>query len=804
MEYSLNFLKYLAEAESKDAGKVGGSVRKEQSMSTATTEKSRDAARKRAERASKPKKGQLPKSELLKQILPVKTGRGSVELIYKDSYNANYHQIIDPNSETTLEKAQALTKEENFVQTQASQNLFGRLEKEAGGKQKKKSEQASSGTQAQQSPEDMGPTLVKPKFTKPKNMGLDDLIASFGTTDPVQMGSLPFDLRQEYFLRNREGMSDKDFDSLSYETIAQQFSIFDVNLSFNEQLTNAIVTLARLKAGAGDQELAFLANIKNGAYTKFGKEAFEQAKKMLSFFGDACIQLMVTASEAGLGAGTPEGNVEFACDKNRFTVNAQGEISISSNDMSQHGKHAKKTIQRSLVQTIQDPTLQQKDPIFAQTLGQIGQIVANAPMGLVSDEYFESISKDPAMAMFMQAEPVISSSGQNMGPMMMPSGEMNPAISYKTFEKIMKKTLERFVILQRGPKGAFTRALMQNTVANKLRGDGSVAPESAPTHLVTAEGLFPLSNEYFAAVAASSDISIKSNEKQFGLQQSKVNKFKVMVEQTQVPQQPMQPMQGMQQPMVDPYAQMREMLSQNLIPVNGTPIDLFTNFMLQNFVIDINYSLLPGMKPKEIHGVEYNKVKIHGKNLKIPVQRDQELVAASFAESYVVANNLLLESLENDDVLRTLYETNLISFDDAEKIVMVRYEGVENNKHVLIPVLNKMSDIITETPHIVMNCAENLQEAKKKRKRNYKREYKLFHGKPSQIKKRAQRVKARRKMEKKGLVRKGDGKDVDHKRPLRNGGTSSDSNLRIRSRSANRSDNGKYKGQPADKPRTDK
>jgi hypothetical protein len=143
---------------------------------------------------------------------------------------------------------------------------------------------------------------------------------------------------------------------------------------------------------------------------------------------------------------------------------------------------------------------------------------------------------------------------------------------------------------------------------------------------VTVEGLFPLSNEYFAAVAANSDISIKSNEKEFGLQKSKMHKFKVVVEETQPEQ--MVPM--------DPYMQMRETLNMNMIPVNASPMDLFSNFLMKNFVIDMNFSLLPGVKPKDIHGVEYNKIKVHGKNFKIPVARDHELVAASFEESYLV------------------------------------------------------------------------------------------------------------------------------------------------------------------------
>lgn len=60
---------------------------------------------------------------------------------------------------------------------------------------------------------------------------------------------------------------------------------------------------------------------------------------------------------------------------------------------------------------------------------------------------------------------------------------------------------------------------------------------------------------------------------------------------------------------------------------------------------------------------------------------------------------------------------------------------------------------------------------------------------------RAQRNKARRNLERKGKVQKGDGKDVDHVRKLSSGGTSADGNLRVRSRRANRSDNKHHRGE---------
>jgi hypothetical protein len=72
--------------------------------------------------------------------------------------------------------------------------------------------------------------------------------------------------------------------------------------------------------------------------------------------------------------------------------------------------------------------------------------------------------------------------------------------------------------------------------------------------------------------------------------------------------------------------------------------------------------------------------------------------------------------------------------------------------------------------------------------RNYDKEYANYQGSDEQKKNRAQRNKARRLMVREGRAAKGDGKDVDHITPLRSGGTSTKSNLRIRSKSANRSD----------------
>lgn len=70
------------------------------------------------------------------------------------------------------------------------------------------------------------------------------------------------------------------------------------------------------------------------------------------------------------------------------------------------------------------------------------------------------------------------------------------------------------------------------------------------------------------------------------------------------------------------------------------------------------------------------------------------------------------------------------------------------------------------------------------KKRDYKKEYRDFGGTPEQIKRRAGRNKARREAMKAGLVKKGDGKEVDHKNfnPLDDRAK----NKRVISRHANR------------------
>jgi hypothetical protein len=71
-------------------------------------------------------------------------------------------------------------------------------------------------------------------------------------------------------------------------------------------------------------------------------------------------------------------------------------------------------------------------------------------------------------------------------------------------------------------------------------------------------------------------------------------------------------------------------------------------------------------------------------------------------------------------------------------------------------------------------------------KEDYARHYRDYQGKPEQIKKRAQRNAARDEMTKVHGAAAMAGKDVDHIKRIKSGGSNSKSNLRLQSPAKNR------------------
>jgi hypothetical protein len=172
----------------------------------------------------------------------------------------------------------------------------------------------------------------------------------------------------------------------------------------------------------------------------------------------------------------------------------------------------------------------------------------------------------------------------------------------------------------------------------------------------------------------------------------------------------------------------------------------------------------------------YNTITIDGNRVvTIPVhdyerfEQNPQEVELMNEEPYEFINDFLLENAEDQDVLDFILSSGLVSPETITK----------NSEEVnLADLLHEMWEASMLNPELFENF---LTEAKA---RDYKKEYREYHGTAEQKANRSKRVLARRKMMKKGRVRKGDGKDVDHEdgNPQNN----SDNNLRVLDKSTNR------------------
>jgi 5-methylcytosine-specific restriction endonuclease McrA len=75
---------------------------------------------------------------------------------------------------------------------------------------------------------------------------------------------------------------------------------------------------------------------------------------------------------------------------------------------------------------------------------------------------------------------------------------------------------------------------------------------------------------------------------------------------------------------------------------------------------------------------------------------------------------------------------------------------------------------------------------RKKTRAQYRKIYKKYHSSEKAKKERNMRNQARRRAKRKGLVKKGDGMEIDHIRPISKGGSNNPKNLRVVKRRTNR------------------
>jgi hypothetical protein len=187
----------------------------------------------------------------------------------------------------------------------------------------------------------------------------------------------------------------------------------------------------------------------------------------------------------------------------------------------------------------------------------------------------------------------------------------------------------------------------------------------------------------------------------------------------------------------------------------ATPIDLMNLFEIQ--IADITYRtpVRYGTYFEEDTDGEniviLNPFSSSEKEVRIPVDRNYNLTGEEENVIEKGADQILQEYLIINDYLADQINTGSMNLDQAFNFINEEFNFL----------------------------------AEDKKERNYRKEYDEYHGTAEQRANRSKRVLARRKMMKKGRVRKGDGKDVDHKNG--NPKDNSDGNLRVLSKSKNRS-----------------
>jgi hypothetical protein len=750
-------------------------------------EKAKDAARKRDARAREIPRDKKSKPELVKEVLLVRTKSGKIQLIFKDSFNKQQHEDLTRGEQITLEDAKKAAADPKFEQTRASKLLLGDTKSKGGSaeKKQKKEETKSSKDSSSKKPEGKKESKGDSEEEKPRRLSKQEMFNAMGQMSAEQLAGLDPEMRDDYFKKLRNPPSNQDFDNYTFEGISAKFGISPISsLPFNQQVLNAILFLSKLKVGAGEQEMQTFATLNPGS-TDFTKRAYLQASKILSQVGDECLNNLLSAAEGNDKQAYTEGSVDMKCGDYKFKIEAGGEFTVSTDKLNQSNKLFKGLLSTALNTAFANPELLKQDPGVKKMLGVIDQKSAKVSKVLISAESLPIILQNEKYVKELQKTPVILGDGTDAGMVLDKEGNLNPAASLENYTtEIQKSSKQLFKKDTDTGKSPLGNSIANTILRSYLRGDGLKKPEAQPNHLVTANGIFALSDQYIGEISNNAVLNVKPSTNPIDSQNvsnyksksiADLKKWRALIEEKKVEKEKAPSLKQM-------------MIQTNTI----NPMDVVSQYMQANMDFEFNASLIPGFKPDDINSIEYNYVRIGKKVIKIPVVRADRLSNQLMGETYIFLNNLLVESLSNNFVLSSLVKVNLLTNQEASLIENQNVLTENKNENILKSLLSGMVFRASEHPFKISLIEQIISE---EAKRDYKMEYRNYHGKPKQKKERAARTRARELMKKKGRAKVGDGKDIDHKKPIRSGGSNGINNLRARSKSSNRSDNGHHKGE---------
>lgn len=793
----------LLNEDGKIAPKTGSTLSKERAKSNAPDNRAKDAARKRAERAKQIPRERQSKEQLIKQVYIVKTNSGKVQLIFKDSFNPDLHTKVT-DKEVTMSDANQVVSDPKFEQTRASVLIFGHKKEE----KKKPQEGRASGTKekedkktSEKEAESKGtkPKAEEQKKTTPKKakkMSKNDMFDAMSQMTPEQLLSVPLDVRQEYFKSKRIIVPNRDFDNVSesFEDLTVKFGINTAStLPYNQQVLNAFMLLAKIKSGASDQELQTYATLSASAL-EFGKSAFNQAKKLLSQIGDECIQNLLSNIETNQRSVDSAGSSDMQCGNYRFKISAGGELSLSTSAFDQSNKSFRGYLANSLYSAIQNQLANPGDERSAEAFDELKITIDEFGEKLISEKFLSEIKDNPKLIEKLQKTEVFDAEGNSRGFVLDQDGNLNPYASLENYQNKINKHSKRIITGAKTNKASLMQDVSKSLLKTVLRGDNLVLPEVAPTHVITANGVFGLNDEYIDEISKTTELSMKPSKEL--ISSENISKYRPAAA----------ALLKNYRTIVEEKEDNKKIKEDNIF-INKSdidPIKMITMDLIKKNDFTFNASLLPGFSPKDLNTVEYNYVRIGNKTIKIPVVNDETpTITQLMAENYVWINDVLIESMSNNFILSNLEKIGLINL--PEKIILSNglvnlVESEEVADINLIKIFENVLARYAENPELLIEFYNSTYgPLSEEYVRDYKKEYRNYHGKSKQRKERAARTRARELMKKKGIVKKGDGKDIDHKKPLRSGGSNGINNLRVRSKSKNRADNGHKKGEKQNK-----
>lgn len=783
-----NFLNQIAKhAILNEADGSAMAAQLETAKAGAGDNKAKDAARKKVERSRQVPRDKKPAQELIKDVILVKTNSGNVQLIFKDSFNKGYHQKLN-KQDMTVDEAKRATQEKGFEQTRASKLLFGNVKQGSDEKDEKSKNKEETSERKSVSPKSAEET-EKSEKTKAKKMDKEQMFQTMTQMTPEQLLQMPPELRNQYFQMMRQPTPNSDFDELTYEKLTVAYGLSDISgVPYNQQVLNAVVFLAKIKAGASEQEMqTYLALAPGGR--EFTRTAFFTARKILSQIGDQCLQTLLTNVETTGKPVNSEGASDMECGEYRFKVAAGGEIAFSSTDFNQSNKNFKGFVANALTQALSNPELTASDPRISETLQKTGEIASQFSEMLVPDNAMSEIRKDPEMLKKLQNTPIKDASGQQIGTVVDEEGNLNPLASMINYQKAWEDGA--YDLLKGKKDNPLKKYVSSNLLKTMLRGDGIVPPETAPNHLITVNGILPMTDDYFDSISNEATLDVKrakdvmtaSNIQRYNpTAAEQLKKFTTVVEAAE----PQQKKMGLKDILVD--------------KTKIDPMQIMVGYITKNNDFSLNASLLPGFKPKDLNAIQYNYITVDNKTTKIPVMTDDNVTNQVLGEQIIMLNDLLVEALTNNFVLANLVNYEILNDSEGALISNSRNMLLEDSEYVMInmkSIFENAKARIQINPLLLNTLIKDFIE--EEYERDYKKEYKNYHGKSKQRKERASRTKAREEMIKKGRAKRGDGKDIDHKKAIRSGGSNGINNLRVRDRSANRSDNGHHKGEKQNK-----